>query len=80
MLGFLSVRAILTCKLRVEMHDGRLGGMWAARLSKRPWSALENMFFSPEQKCCKNWSPEAIFAILIRKKRGPASILANHPM
>ena len=41
MLSFLSARAILTCKLRVEMHVGRLGGMWAARLINRPWVALE---------------------------------------
>ena len=69
MLGFPSARAILTCKLRVEMHVGRLGGMWAARLIKRPWSALENIF-SPEQKCCKNVGPEAIIAIRHRKNDG----------
>ena len=35
--------AILTCKLRVKMHVGRLGAKWAAGLMKRPLAALENM-------------------------------------
>ena len=68
MLSFLSVRAILTCKLRMKTHVGCLGVKWAARLMKRPWSALENIF-SPEHKCYKNWGPEAIIAILPRKNR-----------
>ena len=52
-LGFLSARADLTCKLRVKMDVGSLGGRWAARLMKRPWRALENMFL-PASKMLKN--------------------------
>ena len=71
-LGLLIARAILTCKLRLKMDVGRLGGRWAARLITRPWGALENMF-SPEQNCRKSWGPEATLAIYHRKLQGFAT-------
>ena len=40
---FVGARPDLTCKLRVKMHVGCLGGKWAAGLMKRPLAALENI-------------------------------------
>ena len=60
-LGFLSLRASLTCKLRVKMHVGRLGVKWAARLieprgkpMQGPKEALENIFRPLQKSVAKN--------------------------